>query len=71
MRLFKKNKQAASHQVLAQKIAGIIISKQQKIAGYLNAKTRNIPARTWLFILIGFCILLGSYYAYLLITAFN
>ena len=71
MKLFKRNKQAASHQVLAQKIAGTIISKQQKIAGYLNAKTKNIPAKKWLFILIGFCILFGSYFAYLLLTAFN
>jgi len=71
MKLFKRTKEAADHQVLAQKIAENIIGKQQKIAGYLNAKTRNIPARTWLFILIGFCTIFGSYCAYLLITAFN
>lgn len=71
MRLFKRNKEAVNHDAVAQKIARSIISKQQRIAGYLNAKTKNISARTWLFILIGFCIVFGSYCAYLLITAFN
>ena len=71
MKLFKRNKEAASHEALVQKIAGNIIGKQHKLAGYLNAKTRNTPAKTWLFILIGFCIIFGSYCAYLLINAFN
>jgi hypothetical protein len=71
MKLFKRNKEAKDHEALALKIAGNIISKQQKLAVYLNAKTKNISAQTWLFILIGFCIVFGSYCAYLLIIAFN
>ncbi|MES2418304.1 MAG: hypothetical protein V4541_08955 [Bacteroidota bacterium] len=71
MKLFKRNKEAINPDSVAQKIAGNIISKQQKLAGYLNAKTKNISAKTWLFILTGFCVVFGSYCAYLLVAAFN
>lgn len=69
MRLFNRTKTPVDHDATAQRIAGNIIGRQEKLAGYLNGKTKNVTVKTWLVILTGFCTLLGSYCAYLLITA--
>jgi len=64
-------KEAITQDELAQKIAGNIISRQQRIADFLNEKTKNFSPKFWLFALIAFCTTLGSYCLYLLISAFN
>ncbi|MET3115388.1 hypothetical protein AAKU52_003137 [Pedobacter sp. CG_S7] len=71
MKLFRKNTGPIDHDAMAQRIAGNIIGRQQRLAAYLNGKTKNVTVKTWLFILIGFCCLLGSYCAFLLITALH
>lgn len=52
-------------------IAVRILSRQRKIADYLNRKTAGVTAKGWLAMLIAFCTLFGSYCLWLLMQAFG
>jgi hypothetical protein len=74
MRLFKKREKAplsTGQQAAAQRIAEKLISGQKRLAGYLNTKTQGISGRGWLFLLIGFCLLFGSYCLQLILRAWD
>lgn len=72
MRLYKKSGKvpltSAQHAV-AQRIAEKLISRQKRLADYLNAKTERISGKGWLILLMGFCLLFGSYCLYLVTAA--
>ena len=63
MRLFNRKKVPlnASQQAAAQRIAERLINRQKRLAEYLNAKTQGISGRSWLWLLIGFCLVFGCY----------
>lgn len=71
MSLFKRKKAALnpSQQAAAQRIAGGIINRQKQLADYLNAKTSEISGRSWLGLLIGFCLVFGLYCLSLVLAA--
>jgi amino acid permease len=71
MKLFKNINERMTSDELAQSISGSILAWQSRIAGYLNRKSKHLPGKTLLFILIGFCALFGSYCLYLLIGAIH
>jgi len=63
MSLFKGKKVplSAGQQATAERIAEKLISRQKRLADYLNIKTRGISGRSWLWLLIGFCLVFGCY----------
>jgi hypothetical protein len=69
MRLFRKNKIAGHPRQddLAGRIAGRIISVQERLASCLNSKTRHLSRRTKLLLLIVFCLLFAAVNLWLLI----
>lgn len=71
MRLFNRKKVLlnAAQQAAAQRIAEKLISRQKRLAEYLNAKTRGISQRSWLWLLIGFCLVFGCYCLRLVLAA--
>lgn len=73
MRLFNRKKVPlnAAQQAAAQRIADRIMSRQKKLADYLNTKTSGISGRTWLMLLVGFCLVFGLYCLYLMIAAWS
>lgn len=71
MKLFKRPKTYFSQDETAQKIAERLTDRQQRIADYLNKRTKNFSSRSLLFSLIGFCTIFASYLIYLLINALN
>lgn len=71
MKQFKNISECMSSDETARKIAGNIVAKQSRIADYLNTKTKDLPGKTLLIALIGFCVVFGSYCLYLLIGAAN
>lgn len=72
MRLFNRKKVPlnAAQQAAAQRIAEKLISRQKKLADYLNAKTQGISGRLWLWLLIGFCLVFGCYCLQLVLAVF-
>lgn len=73
MSLFKQTKHRLSsgQEQTARRIADRIVQAQRKTANYLNRKTAGVSLKTWRLLLIGFCILFGSYCIYLLAQVFN
>ncbi|HTN20751.1 MAG TPA: hypothetical protein VL125_09760 [Pelobium sp.] len=71
MKLFKRTRTYFSQDEVAQKIAERITGRQQRIADYLNKRTKNFSSKSLLFSLIGFCTVFASYLIYLLISALN
>jgi hypothetical protein len=72
MRLFTRgyDKQLRPEQeARAQRIAGGIIDRQKKLADYLNVKTSGISGSSWLWLLIGFCLVFGCYCLKLVLAA--
>lgn len=63
MRLFNRKKVPlnAVQEAAAQRIAEKLISRQKRLSGYLNDKTQGISGRSWLWLLIGFCLVFGCY----------
>ncbi|MES2458203.1 MAG: hypothetical protein V4594_21780 [Bacteroidota bacterium] len=72
MRLFQNRKPVLTggQEETAGKIAGWILAIQRKAADYLNGRAGQLSARTWKTILFVFCLLVGSYCLYLVISAF-
>ncbi|WP_113638517.1 hypothetical protein [Nubsella zeaxanthinifaciens] len=71
MKLFKKKREALSSDELAGKIAGKIISVQQRVASYLNSKAGRLSGRKLLYGLMAFCLIFGGYLLYLLYSAIS
>nr|WP_121271738.1 hypothetical protein [Pedobacter schmidteae] len=73
MRLFNRKKVPlnAAQQAAAERIADGIMSRQKRLAEYLNAKTSGISVKTWLVLLIGFCLVFGLYCLHLVIAAWS
>lgn len=73
MRLFNRKKVPlnAAQQAAAERIAEKLISRQKRLADYLNAKTSGISGKTWLMLLIGFCLVFGLYCLQLVIAAWS
>ncbi|MNX70482.1 hypothetical protein D3C86_1017350 [compost metagenome] len=71
MSLFNRKKMRlnAVQEATAQRIAEKLISRQKRLAGYLNAKTQGISGRSWLWLLIGFCLVFGCYCMHLVLAA--
>lgn len=72
MKLFNRQRKAAvANDAVAEKIANKIVEKQRDIANYFNAKTKRLSQRTIAFLLLGLCIVLAAYCAYLLLNAID
>jgi len=72
VKLFAKSRAArltARQEALAGRIAAGITGRQRRLANWLNGKTATLPARTWIFLLLGFCLSFGMYCLYLLVSA--
>jgi hypothetical protein len=72
MRIFKRKKVGTLSQgqeMAAQRIADGLISRQRRLADYLNARMHGISARSWLWLLVGFCLVFGGYCLYLVVAA--
>ncbi|KIA92248.1 hypothetical protein OC25_17580 [Pedobacter kyungheensis] len=66
----KREKELENGQVrFAEKVAAGILGAQRRLADYLNRRTAGFSARRWRTLLLGFCLLFGSYTLYLLIAA--
>jgi len=71
MRFFKKRSRVPGNSdAVSTRIAGIILSRQRKLADYLNARCAGLSLRFRIGLLIGFCTLIGAYLMYVLISAF-
>ena len=72
MNLFHKRKPKSypKAEALAERIAGRIIRRQSRIAGYLNRKTQYWNKASKLIALLLFCLLFGSLCLYLIIKSF-
>lgn len=72
MRLASKEKPlSASQEKRAVKVAGQILFAQRKTADYLNHRTAKVSAKSWLIMLMGFCLITGTYLIYLLAQVFR
>jgi len=69
MKLLKQLSARISDDALAVKIAGNIIDRQWKLAGYLNQRARKVSSKGLVTLLITFCILFGGYCACLIFKA--
>ncbi|MGM9475264.1 hypothetical protein ACS5PU_02495 [Pedobacter sp. GSP4] len=71
MRFWGKRDKVLEHgQVLfAEKVAAAILGGQRKLADYLNRRTAGFSSWRWRVLLLGFCLLFGSYSLYLLVAA--
>jgi len=71
MRLFGKGerKLAEGQERFAQRVATKIIRLQRRVADQLNARTAGFSVQRWRVMLFAFCLLLGGYSLYLLLTA--
>lgn len=74
MSFFKKRRNVlltTAQQEVAQRIAEKLISRQKRLADYLNAKTSGISPRSWLWLLIVFCLVFGCYCLRLVLGAWS
>lgn len=71
MKLFNNIRERMNSEETTQKIAGNILTRQSRIADYLNTKTKHLSGKALLIALIGFCVVFGSYCLYLLLSAAN
>lgn len=74
MKLFTNSKEerlTSRQEALAGRIAGRITRTQRRTAEWLNRKTAGLSAKTWLLLLVLFCLAFGAYCLYLLVIAFN
>ncbi|MEJ2881503.1 hypothetical protein [Pedobacter sp. GR22-6] len=55
---------------IAAHLSAKVLRAQRRLANYLNRKTARMNAQDWMLVLIGFCLLLGSYCLYLLMQVF-
>lgn len=69
MKRNKEKRASIEGDAVAEKMAKHIVDRQRALAKYLNRKTKNIPRKVWLAMLIGFCAVFGSYCALLLFRA--
>lgn len=71
MSLFKGKKVPlnAAQQVVAERIADKIISRQKRLSDYLNARTQGISGHSWFWLLVGFCLVFGCYCLKLVLAA--
>ena len=69
MKTFKKIREKIASEEVAQKIAGNIITGQNRIAGYLNEKTKHLSDKARLWALAVFCTAFGGYLLWLLVRA--
>jgi hypothetical protein len=69
MKLMSREKKPLSQrqEAVAEKVAGRIVQGQRRLAGYLNRRTAGLSGKTWLLLLIAFCLAFGSYLIYLLV----
>lgn len=72
MRFFKKKAGVGGEvDALSTRIAGMILTRQRQLADYLNARFAGFSLRFRIGLLIGFCMLIGAYLIYVLISAFT
>lgn len=72
MRFFKKRVRVAGNSdAVSARIASLILTKQRQLANYLNARFAELSLRRRIYLLIGFCTLIGTYLVYVLISAFT
>lgn len=72
MRFFKKRVRVARNSdTVSARIASLILTKQRQLADYLNARCAGFSLRFRIGLLIGFCMLIGTYLIYVLISAFT
>lgn len=72
MKLFSRPGERLSdrQELLAEKLARRITDRQRQLADWLNLKTAGLSFNGWLLLLIGFCMLFGTYCLWLLVSAF-
>lgn len=70
MKLFNR-KTKISNEVIARKIAAGIINYQQRIADYLNQRTKSWTPKFRVYLTIGGCLLIGMYFLSVLVNALN
>lgn len=71
MKFLRKIKRDKVHATLTDHIATYMDSRQRKLANWLNQKTSGISAQKMRYLLIAFCLVVGSYLMYILLQAFN
>lgn len=71
MKFFKKTKRDKVQPTLTDHIAAYMESRQRKIADWLNKKASGISGQKMRYLLIAFCLIVGSYLIYILLQAFN
>lgn len=74
MRFFKKKASVTGSgdvDARSARIAGMILSWQRQLADYLNARCAGLSLRRRIYLLIGFCTLIGAYLIYVLMSAFT
>lgn len=71
MKIFRKIKRDKVHATLTDHIAAYMDSRQRKLADWLNQKANGISGQNMRYLLITFCLVVGSYLMYILLQAFN
>lgn len=71
MKFFRKIKRDKEQLTLTDHIAAYMESRQRKLADWLNRKVSGISGQKMRYLLIAFCLTVGSYLMYVLLKAFN
>lgn len=71
MKFFRKIKRDKEQATLTGHIAAYMESRQRKLANWLNRKASGISGQKMRYLLIAFCLVVGSYLMYILLQAFN
>lgn len=71
MKFFRKIKRDKEQATLTDHIAAYMESRQRKLANWLNQKASGISRQKMCYLLMVFCLIVGSYLMYILLQAFN
>lgn len=72
MQFFKKKASVTGSgnvEALSARIARIVLTWQRQLADYLNSRCARFSLLRRIYLLIGFCTLIGAYLVYVLISA--
>ncbi|ATP56498.1 hypothetical protein CPT03_08435 [Pedobacter ginsengisoli] len=71
MKFFRKTKREKGQITLTGHLAAYLENWQRSLADRLNEKIRKLSGKALLYLLILFCVLVGSYLLYIILRAFN
>lgn len=71
MKFFRKIKRDKEQATLTDHVGAYMESRQRKLADWLNRKASGISSQKMRYLLIVFCLVVGSYLMYILLQAFN